>query len=224
MIDYLKYYNLEAYIFEDAHQRFHVEHSLGAFDLFSIVIWKANRAKSRIALKLLAQDPEGRRDLEAIARTLTASLYEAPSHKERLRLLMKDWKFALPMASSILSVCYPEDFTVYDYRVRELLGDFPELNNLVDFEKIWVGYDEYKARVSQLAPAGLNLRDQDRFLWGKSTALQLETDIRQLFQTESPELDQDQRRGYASSPQTPEEINEWAAEQVWDNYESDQAE
>src|SRR5256885_518897 len=134
---------------------------------------------------------------------------------------MKDWKFALPMASSILSVCYPEDFTVYDYRVRELLGDFPDLNNLTDFEKIWAGYNEYKARVSQLAPAGLHLRDQDRYLWGKSTALQLEADIRQLFRTESPALDQDQRRGYASSPQTPEEINEWAAEQVWNNPESD---
>lgn len=221
MTDYLKYYNLEAYIFEDVHQRFHAEHSLGAFDLFSIVIWKANRAKSKIARKLLAQDPEGRRDLESIARTLTASLYEAPNHKERLRLLMKTWKFALPMASSILSVCYPEDFTVYDYRVRELLGKFPELNNLTEFEKIWVGYNEYKARVSQLVPAELNLRDQDRYLWGKSTALQLKDNINQLFQTKSAASDQGQRQGYARKPQTPEEINEWAAEQVWDNHESD---
>jgi hypothetical protein len=185
MTDYLKYYNLEGYIFEDAHQRFHTEHSMGAFDLFSIIIWKANRAKSKIALKLLAHDPAGRRDLEAIARTLTASLYEAQDHKERLRLLMKDWKFALPMASSILSVCYPEDFTVYDYRVRELLDNFPHINNLIDFEKIWTGYNEYKMKVSQLAPIELNLRDQDRYLWGKSTALQLEADIRQLFRMKS---------------------------------------
>jgi|SRR2546423_1192842 len=221
MTDYSKYYDLETYIFEDVHRRFHAEHSLGAFDLFSIVIWKANRAKSKIALKLLAQDPEGRRDLEAIARTLTASLYEASSHKERLRILMKDWKFALPMASSILSVCYPEDFTIYDYRVRELIGGFPNLNNLADFEKIWAGYNEYKARVSQLAPAERTFRDRDRYLYGKSKALQLEADIRRLFQTESPAPDQAQMRGYASSPQTPEEVNEWAAEQVWDNYESE---
>ena|SRR5215213_10188213 len=185
MNDYLKYYDLESYLFEDVHQRFHAEHSLGAFDFFSIVIWKANRAKSKIALKLLAKDPEGRRDLEAISRTLTASLYNAPNHKERLRLLMKDWSFALPMASAILSVCWPEDFTVYDYRVRERLVGFPELNNLTDFEKIWKGFDDYKAKVSKIAPAELNLRDKDRYLWGESTALQLKENIRQLFQVES---------------------------------------
>ena len=103
-MDYLKYYNLEQYLFEDVHQRFHSEHSLGAFDFFSIVIWKANRAKSKIALKLLAYGPERKRDLEAIVRTLTSALYNCSNHKERLRLLMVDWKFAVPMASAILSV------------------------------------------------------------------------------------------------------------------------
>ena len=90
MDDYLKFFDRERYLFEDVHQRFHTEHSLGAFDFFTIIIWKANRAKSKIALKLLAKDPEGRRDLDAICRTLTASLYNAPNHKERLRLLVKD--------------------------------------------------------------------------------------------------------------------------------------
>lgn len=124
--------------------------------------------------------------MEAICRTLTASLYNAPNHKERLRLLMKDWKFALPMASAILTVCWPEDFTVYDRRVRERLVDFPELNNLTDFEEIWEGFNEYKAKVSEIAPAKLSLRDKDRYLWGKSTALQLEEDIRQSFKIALP--------------------------------------
>lgn len=185
MDDYLKYFDRERYLFEDVHQRFHAEHSLGAFDFFTIIIWKANRAKSKIALKLLAKDPEGRRDLDAICRTLTACLYNAPNHKERLRLLMKDWSFALPMASAILSVCYPEEFTVYDYRVRERLEGFPKLNNLADFEKVWEGFNEYKAKVSESAPAELNLRDKDRYLYGKSMALQLSEDIRLLFQVES---------------------------------------
>src|SRR6266700_3454276 len=98
MDDYLKYYDLERYLFEDVHRRFHHEQSLGAFDFFSIIIWKANRAKSRIALKLLKQDPKRRRKLDAICRTLTTSLYAAPNDKERLRVLMEDWDFALPMA------------------------------------------------------------------------------------------------------------------------------
>jgi hypothetical protein len=50
--DYLKYYDLEKYLFEDVRQRFHKEGKLDAFDLFSIVIWKANRSKSRLAHRL----------------------------------------------------------------------------------------------------------------------------------------------------------------------------
>jgi hypothetical protein len=69
------------------------------------------------------------------------------------------------MASAILSVCYPEDFTVYDYRVRERLVGFANLCNSTDFEKVWKGFEEYKAKVEESAPAKLNLRDKDRYLY-----------------------------------------------------------
>ncbi len=180
MRDYLKYYDLERYVFEDVHRRFHAEHSVGAFDFFSIVIWKANRAKSRIALKLLAGDAGRRRDLDAIARTLTSALYDAATAKERLRLLIVDWKFALPMASAILAVFWPEEFTIYDYRVRQRLS-FPELKHLTDFNRIWDGFTDYQMKVAAIAPAELNLRDKDRYLWGESSALQLERNIGSLF-------------------------------------------
>ena len=104
MPDYIKYFFLEDYLFDEVNSQFHSDHSISAFDFFSIVIWKANRAKSKIVLKLLTNDPQGRRDLEAIIHDLTNSLYNAPNHKERLRLLMKEWHFALPMASAILCV------------------------------------------------------------------------------------------------------------------------
>ncbi len=67
---------------------------------------------------------------------------------------MKDWNFALPIASVILSACWPGEFPVYDYRVLELLIGFPELKNLSDFEKIRYGYNQYKAKVSEAAPTG----------------------------------------------------------------------
>lgn len=179
--NYLAYYDLERYLFEEVNQRFHQNHYLSAFDFFSIVIWKANRAKSRIARKLLAKDPKQRKDLEAIVRTLTGALYEAADHKERLRISIKDWGFALPMASAILTVCWPDDFTVYDYRVRERLTDFPELKNLTDFDKIWTGYQKYKDAVEGSVDLQLNLRDKDRYLWGESAAMQLKDDILRLF-------------------------------------------
>ena len=135
----LRYYDLERYLFEDVHQRFHIDHSIGAFDFCSIVIWKANRAKSKIARKLLAKDPMGRRNLEVIVRTLTASLDDASNPKERMRLLVKDWSFALPMASAVLSVCWPDYFTIYDARVCDQLGKFHDLDQLADFEKYGKG-------------------------------------------------------------------------------------
>ncbi len=52
-MDYLKYYDLERYLFEDVSKRFRKQGSMSAFDFFSIVVWKANRAKSQIARKLL---------------------------------------------------------------------------------------------------------------------------------------------------------------------------
>jgi hypothetical protein len=180
MIDHLRYFDREHYLFEDVHSRFLADHSLGAFDFFSIVIWKANRAKSKIARRLLKEERKGKRDLETRCRALTKSLYNASDRKERLRLLIRDWGFALPMASAILAVCWPDEFAVYDYRVRDQIKGFPKLN-AGNFEKLWERYEEYKTNLSKLAPIGLSLRDKDRYLYGKSNALQLKRDIRLSF-------------------------------------------
>jgi hypothetical protein len=185
MDNYLKYYDIERYLFDDAHQRFHTEHSLGAFDFFSIIVWKANRAKSKIAHKLLRHGADSQ-DLEPIVRSLTKSLYEAPDRKERLQLLMKQWNFALPMATAILCICWPNDFTIYDYRVRDLVPGQADLNNLTDFEKIWADYEKYTEKVIKAVPAGLSLRDADRYLWGKSAAQQLVHDLERQFSKDTP--------------------------------------
>lgn len=177
MTNYLKYFDREHYLFEDVHDRFHGEHSLGAFDFFSIIIWKANRAKSIMAGKLFAQDPLSRRDLDAICRDLTSALYAAPGNKERLGVLMQDWDFPLPMASAVLAVCWPEEFPVYDFRIRDQIQGSQKVNKSWDFERIWKAYQEYKTRVCELVPKESNLRDKDRFLYGRSNAKQLEKDI-----------------------------------------------
>jgi len=100
----LLYYDLEQYLFKEVHTRFQNEHSIGAFDFFSIVIWKANRAKSKIAAKLLRLDPKNQSGLDPIVRDLTHALFKASHARNRLRILVQDWEFALPMASAILSV------------------------------------------------------------------------------------------------------------------------
>ena len=76
-IDFLRYYNLESYLFEDVRRRFHEKGAIGAFDFFSIVIWKANRAKSKIARRLVDRDSQKRAELDPIAQDLTRSLHDA---------------------------------------------------------------------------------------------------------------------------------------------------
>ncbi|MGE3272363.1 MAG: hypothetical protein AB7P40_26680 [Chloroflexota bacterium] len=177
-MDYLRYYDLESYLFENVRSNFHEHGRLNAFDFFSIVIWKANRSKSRIAARLLAK---GFNDLEAAVTTLTSGIAGQQGRKERLYYLWNDWGFRLPMASAILTVLYPDDFTIYDYRVCDQLGDFYDLATRSNFEDVWHGYEQLVARVHAGAPAGLSLRDKDRYLWGKSIATQLEVDLAARF-------------------------------------------
>jgi hypothetical protein len=51
--DFLRYYDLETYLFVDVAGKFKEYDKLDAFDLFSIIIWKAERAKSKLAKRLL---------------------------------------------------------------------------------------------------------------------------------------------------------------------------
>lgn len=174
--DYLRYYDLEKYLFEDIHRRFHSEGKLDAFDLFSIIIWKANRSKSKLGRRLAKKAGS----LESAATQFTSALFKAESPEARLLLTMKDWGFYLPMASSILTVLWPEEFTVFDVRVCDELGDFHALGN-VKAERVWKGYRDYCDAVDRAVPGSLPLRDKDRFLWGRSAARQLVGDIARGF-------------------------------------------
>jgi hypothetical protein len=170
----LKYYDLEQYLFEDVRAAFHRDGYLSAFDFFSIVIWKANRAKSKVAERLTNKRED--RDLKSAVRELTAALYKASDGRERLRVLC-DWKFRLPMATAILTVLWPDEFTVYDIRVCSSLERFHELANQTKFDRVWAGYVTFVEAVREAAPAGLSLRDKDRYLWAKSAMGQLEQDL-----------------------------------------------
>lgn len=203
MIDYRRYYDLETYLLEVVSPRFHQQGFIEAFDFFSIVIWKANRAKSRIAKKLLqAGAPE--KSLDIVCRRLTCAVHDASSDEERFLLLFNTpWNFALPMASAILTVLYPDTFTVYDYRVCDELAD-PEFQKLVNYSnphRIWEGYSRFLVAVESSSSTP-GLRNKDRFLIGRSLATQLKRDIKSLFNVEedssSSEPTQEDCRGVMS--------------------------
>src|SRR5271166_248167 len=97
-IDFRVYYELEPYLFETVSRRFAQEGTLGAVDFFCIVIWKANRSKSKIARRLMLSGRYA--DLEAAVRSLTSAIAKASSSKDRFLILIRDWGFLLPTAFS----------------------------------------------------------------------------------------------------------------------------
>ena len=82
----------------------------------------------------------------------------------------------LPMATGILTVLYPEDFTVYDVRVCDVLGDFHKLKHRKFSPKLWDCYEEFVDKVRAATPQEPSLRDKDRYLWGRSFFEQTQAD------------------------------------------------
>ncbi len=185
-LDYSTYYYLEEYLFDQVSSRFETDQTVSVFDFFCIVIWKANRAKSKVAERLRKRS-DG--DLDKAVGMLVSEIAGANSKRDRLSVMLEKWGFRLPMASAILTVLYPDEFTVYDVRVCDILGDFHDAQNK-KFDKLWDRYTAYIDRVRASVPSKRKLRDKDRYLWGESFATQLDRDIKIGFRkdTEIPFL------------------------------------
>lgn len=169
--DYRKIYDLEKYLFEDVSIKFKECGNLDSFDFFCIVIWKSNRSKSKITKRLLQK---GHTDLNAAVRSLTQEIFDAGDPQSKMDVLIGKWGFRLPMSSAILTVLYPDDFSVYDVRVCAQLQDFHKIQNLLHFNDLWDGYCSFLKCVKEFGPQELNLRDKDRWIWGKSFTESLE--------------------------------------------------
>ncbi len=173
-LDHLARRNLESYLFGLVRTAFHNDGHISAFDFFSIVIWKANRSKSMTAKHLLDLGARhGLHDLEMICRRASSQVHAANTDKKQFAPIVKHWKLALPMTSTILWALYPERFSVYDCRVCEELARLGRPAWTTDFQEQW---ERYMATVSQ----GTNLRDKNSsYLTGLSMASQLRRDITQ---------------------------------------------
>lgn len=181
MIDYSKYYDLESFLFNDVSSNFSKRGYLTAEEFFCIIIWKANRAKSKIAKKF-----ENENNIDEAIKKLTSSIYQSATKKDKLAVLMNDYSFYLPMASAILSVLYQDEFSVYDIRVCDMLEQryktkkYHKIKNWT-FEKLWTGYEEYLQKTLELS-GKFSYREADKHLWGKSFYEQLEKDLSRNFQ------------------------------------------
>jgi hypothetical protein len=163
--DYRKYYDDEAYLMA-AGDHFRQTGKIDAADFYMLLMWKANRAKNYHRDRL--KDKAG--SFQAAVSSIASELHSSTGQKEKLEILLGKWGFALPTASAILTILYPDDFTVYDYRVCREVGR-PYKN--------WLGWDEYdqfKKAVIANAPKDFSLRDKDRFLIGRSSRKDIERD------------------------------------------------
>jgi hypothetical protein len=182
MIDPIKYFDLEQFLLQDVRQRFQSDHSIGAFDFFSIIIWKSNRSKSKVANRLMTKSKS--LDLEQISRNISADIFKAKTEKEKMKVLIVDWGFKLAIASAILTILYPDKFTIYDYRAAGQVKEGESLKNKIKFEDIWAGYVAFMAKVSAI-PYGVSLREKDHYLFGKSRMDDLIADLKNGFSEEN---------------------------------------
>ena len=146
---------MEDYLFGEVRRNFQKRKFLLPDEFFCVVIWKSNRAKTSIKKKLLKFG-----DLKSTIKTMTGQIYTANGSRERLKILLRDWKFNLPMATAILTVLYPNEFTIKDTRVLSQL-------KMEDFNGLKKYFEEFLPNVKK-SSAQKNLRDKDRELWSKS--------------------------------------------------------
>ena len=108
---------------------------------------------------------------------LTGEISRAAKGRVRFEILIARRGIGLSMATAILIVLYPEEFTVYDVCVCNVLNDFWNIGNSATTDKIWKEYVRFRDAVRQNAPRQLSLRGKDRWLWGQDVAEQLKRDI-----------------------------------------------
>lgn len=173
---YLKYYFLEDYLFAEVGKNFQKNHHLAPEEFFAIVIWKSNRAKTNVR--------RGIEKSKKTIRTITSEVFQAKTPEQKFDILTSISGIGVPMASAILTVCYPKEFTVVDYRaVISLISILENNNSLIDKNEIkasikkWFGtnpsnsikaYLIYLEKCKELAGKHkFSLRDFDRILFGK---------------------------------------------------------
>lgn len=156
-MNYEKYYNLEDHLFNGVGPLFRKAGTLSVEDFFCIVIWKANRAKKNIKRKLSKKST-----LAESVKSIADDIFQAKTSEDKLNVLFKTWGFGLPMATAILTVLYPEEFTVYDYRVRQQLG-------LEDIYSVKKYFKDFLPAVRKYSESkSITLRETDKEIWGKS--------------------------------------------------------
>jgi thermostable 8-oxoguanine DNA glycosylase len=155
---YSKFSSIENYLFNDVHNNFLKNHKLTVTEFYSIVIWKANRAKGYIKNGLL--------EAKTTVNQLTSRIYSTENIRGKIELLTNINGIGYPIASAILTVCYPDEFTIVDYRAVRSLKRYGIAMNGNPSTNI-NSYLNYVSICKKTAQDNhLTLRELDKYLWG----------------------------------------------------------
>lgn len=158
---WLQLYDLEDYLFDTVSGRYLANGTLTAYDFFAIVSWKSNRTKTKVR--------DGLAEIDKSVDGLMREVYEAHTPAERVDRLLNVRGIGIPIASAILAVCYPTEFTVLDWRAWETLKECEAEGLPPRYPWTSQEYVQYCLACKLLAEqVGLSLRDLDRALWGRS--------------------------------------------------------
>ena len=167
--------DLEGYLTHVVGPHFRKTTELSVEDFWLILIWKANRAKTKEKRRFEAL---GNCTMAEAVGRIARNLSAAQNNKERLKYLMRVWGMRLATSSAVLTILYPDVFTVYDVRVCGEIGRFHELSYRKFSEDLWREYLSFIAAVQDAAPDGLSLRECDHFLWGRSLLHDVQKELR----------------------------------------------
>ena len=167
------FYNVEDYLFSVVTTKFETTGQIDAIEFYAILDWKASRARTRHLrrLRLIAGN------FEVAVQSICSELVTARSDEERLGFLITKWQFKLPTATAILTVLYPERFTIYDVRVCRALGGHDSLGSQRWSSTLWQHYQSFVRAVRQAAPNAKCLRECDQFVWGQDKEKVLRADL-----------------------------------------------
>ena len=165
-------YHLEAYLFHQVSLRFAEEQTLTPFDFFAIILWKSNRVKTKVR--------KGLADAGMRVQTLMGHVARAHAPEEKVKLLTRIDGIGIRIASAILAVCYPSQFTVLDYRAWDTLTSCKVAGLPRSIPATPAAYVQYcEACIGLAEKVGISLRDLDRALWARSW----EDDLKDLIET-----------------------------------------
>ncbi len=152
---------MENYLFDNVSENFQTRGYLTPEEFFAIVIWKRNASKTKI---LSGIKEDGRS-----VKTITSDIFLAETREQKMSVLLnpKIPGISISFASAILTVCYPENFTIVDYRACATLENFNvkvKGNPTIEI----IAYFDYLDKCKKLAiDNNFSLRDFDRILWAK---------------------------------------------------------